>query len=350
MAAAVTANDRHALVPLLRRGTPHHRLAYSDRTAWLLAYLAELAYHRFNPRLSERQRALLLQQVEAVLDDERTERLERLLEDFAYDSAEAMAWLKADLKALDAELLATFDRDGTQAILVSAQPGLILAFRGTEATSLADIKADVDAVSVPCPSGGRVHRGFRQAYDRVAGELQAALADHADRPLLICGHSLGGALATVAAKSLHHPAGLAACYTYGSPRVGDADWVDGMKTPLYRMVNAADCVTLLPPGSLFIGALAWLVKWIPGPGRRLSRWLHERFGGYLHGGHMRYLTNCPTGDYTGVRLLYSVSLLYRLKAFWLHKLPLRRFLADHSISVYRRKLGVVALRRNPDVT
>jgi hypothetical protein len=62
---------------------------------------------------------------------------------------------------------------------------------------------------------------------------------------------------------------------------------------------------------------------------------------------MRYLTNCKNGDYNDVQLLYSVDLPYRIKGFLSKKM--RRWskpLTDHSIRVYRKKLFLIALRRN----
>ncbi len=50
--------------------------------------------------------------------------------------------------------------------------------------------------------------------------------------------------------------------------------------------------------------------------------------------------------YGDVKLLYSVSWLYRIKAFIFKKLPWKKLLADHFISVYRKKLIVIAQRRN----
>ena len=49
----------------------------------------------------------------------------------------------------------TFDNDGTQAILVSNDKFIALAFRGTEATSIKDIKADVKAKTTQCEKGGK---------------------------------------------------------------------------------------------------------------------------------------------------------------------------------------------------
>ena len=65
----------------------------------------------------------------------------------------------------------------------------------------------------------------------------------------------------------------------------------------------------------------------------------------MHGGNMHYLTNCKKNAYNDVKLLYSVSLVYRAKKLIL-KYAYRKLLADHSISVYRKKLMVVAKRNN----
>ena len=159
-------------------------------------------------------------------------------------------------------------------------------------------------------------------------------------------HSLGGALATIAAKKLSHKGGLAACYTFGAPRVGDEEWIENIKTPIYRLVNAADSVTMLPPGTETITIISWISGWIPYIGKSLRRWLLSNFGGYLHCGNMRYLTNCPSGQFSKVKLLYSVSIVYRIKGLIIKGLPWKRLLGDHSMSIYRKKLTIIAQNRN----
>jgi hypothetical protein len=164
--------------------------------------------------------------------------------------------------------------------------------------------------------------------------------------LYITGHSLGGALATVATKFTYHKGGLAACYTFGSPRVGNDDWINNIKTPIHRLVNAADCVTMLPPGDVMVSLSTFLFKFIPGPGYRIATWLKNKFGGYIHAGNMRYLTNCQPGDFDDVKVLYTVSFLYRMKALLYKSLPWTSLLSDHSISVYSKKLMIIAFKRN----
>ena len=138
----------------------------------------------------------------------------------------------------------------TQAIFLDNDNYVFLGFRGTEATSIKDIKADANAVIAACKSGGKIHSGFDEAFSQLSIEIQTLLNEDefTNKPLFITGHSLGGALATVATKKLTHKGGIAACYTFGSPRVGDVDWTTNIKTPIYRIVNAADPVTMLPPG------------------------------------------------------------------------------------------------------
>ena len=313
-----------------------------------MACLSELAYVRFNPMFSGTADQHLVERVEQILSEKRVDKLRRLLRDLAYDPYAELESLQRGLAVLDCKLESTFDRDGTQAILVSCSEFIAVAFRGTEATSLKDIKADLNAISREARTEGRVHTGFDDGFIAVEGEIQARLdtGEFDSRPLFITGHSLGGALATLAAKRLKHNGGIAAGYTFGSPRVGDDKWVAGLKAPVYRIVNAADCVTMLPPGALTIAFISWLTGRIPWVGARIRLWLKPRFGGYMHGGDMRYLSNCRPGEYSQVRLLYSVSILYRIKGLILKSLPWKQFVADHSISIYREKLMTLARRRN----
>ena len=74
----------------------------------------------------------------------------------------------------------------------------ILAFRGTAQ----GIDWVTDALVIPVPFAGRLcHGGFTLAFLSVWGKIKKQL--RMDHPLLICGHSLGGALAELAASKLH---------------------------------------------------------------------------------------------------------------------------------------------------
>jgi len=334
---------------LLTKEVPTYRQAYSDRTSWLMACFSELAYLRFNPLFAnKRQNEVVTQCLEEFAKKTKKTSLIKLLDIVGYDHDAEKELLKSELDSLNAELVETFDSNGTQAILVSTDKFIALAFRGTESTSIKDIKSDAKATTTKCETGGKIHSGFKEAFDEVGLDIQKVLNEekYAKKQLFITGHSLGGALATIASKKLNHKAGVSACYTFGSPRVGDEDWISDIKTPLYRVVNASDCVTMMPPGSGTISFVTWLVEFIPHIGEKVRKFLLTKFGGYLHGGNMRYLTNCVNGDYDSVKLLYSVSVFHRIRMLWVRAWKWSKPLADHSISIYRKKLAIVATNRN----
>lgn len=118
----------------------------------------------------------------------------------------------------------------------------VLVFRGTIGR-LASWLGNLDMAMVSWPRGGKVHRGFRTMLMEIWDEISDAL-DAVHGPLFYTGHSLGGALATLAA-SLRPPQ---AVYTFGAPRIGDASFgktLAGM--PIYHVCNPGDIVTALPP-------------------------------------------------------------------------------------------------------
>jgi triacylglycerol lipase len=70
------------------------------------------------------------------------------------------------------------------------------------------------------------------------------------KPLYIAGHSLGGALAVLAAADLAAGGRRPVVYTFGAPRAGDPRFACryGRLVPeSYRVANPHDIVTRLPP-------------------------------------------------------------------------------------------------------
>jgi hypothetical protein len=129
----------------------------------------------------------------------------------------------------------------------------LLAVRGTQPERLRDLATDVHCVLRPWELGaGRVHAGFAAAALGLWPGVQAWLAQGAAtrRELLVCGHSLGAAVASLLAL----PAGARHLVTLGSPRVGDAAFaaaLDGCANLRQaRYVNCCDLVTELPPALL----------------------------------------------------------------------------------------------------
>lgn len=163
--------------------------------------------------------------------------------------AELSRWVYSDgertaaLRRVGLDERARVDRGGTHAAIVEATTGppfTALVFRGTD--QLRDWLTNVQAVPRRWPRGGRVHRGFLRDLLRVWRPLRAHLAV-CRGPLFVAGHSLGGALATLAASALRPRA----AYTFGSPRVGDAAFAATLQAPLFRVENRRDLVTRMPP-------------------------------------------------------------------------------------------------------
>jgi len=118
----------------------------------------------------------------------------------------------------------------------------VLVFRGTRGR-LANWVVNLNMAMSPWPGGGNVHRGFKTALMEIWADVENTL-DTVDRPLYYTGHSLGGALATLAA-SLRPPR---AVYTFGAPLIGDAAFAESLEAlQVYNILNPKDLVTGLPP-------------------------------------------------------------------------------------------------------
>jgi len=111
----------------------------------------------------------------------------------------------------------------------------LVVFRGTEPDRVSDIGVDL---------GGMVHAGFATAFNGVKDRIGAWLAGHAGSRVVFTGHSLGAALATLAASNW---AG-SNLITFGSPRVGNTAFTQTIQAQVVaRYVDCCDIVTELPP-------------------------------------------------------------------------------------------------------
>lgn len=350
------SNEKNRVLNILAKSMPSYRKAYSDRTAWVMAYMAELAYLKFDPTPSDAAFKLLGRVLSRSKKGTIGKIVGAIRESYDYDHKEKENILKDSLKQIGWELVKTISVNATQAYVACNDDFAVLAFRGTEANRIKDIKADVKATQTTCPTGGRVHSGFKEQYDDVAYEVERALDDERvkGKPLFVTGHSLGGAVATIATRRLPADRQLAACYTYGSPRVGTEEWVGQIKTPIYRIVNSADPVPLVPLSGMIT---FFLVKATRTTGRlvpplrvlvSLGNWMERTMSGYAHAGNMRYLTNCKDGDFSKVKLLYTVGWSRRfLAGLRTGSIPWGKIPGDHGIQIYQRKLMNVAEKRNP---
>lgn len=150
-----------------------------------------------------------------------------------------------------------FSKESTQGFLARSAALGVLAFRGTEADDPRDAVTDVETWFARWAPGGEVHAGFAESIGLIwKDQVQPAL-EACNCPLMCTGHSLGAALATLAA-SMHRPRTL---YTFGSPRVGDAAFAATLQgLEIHRYVDCCDAVTVLPPeafGFVHVGTLQY---------------------------------------------------------------------------------------------
>ena len=158
-------------------------------------------------------------------------------------SATAYKSLNAFQKQFDPEAK-LFDNDGTQVYCWNDGKNACVAFRGTEPTAWSDIKADLKIRRVKVPTGF-VHRGFRDALDEVWSDVSDWLVKQKKEHVFFTGHSLGGALATLAASRWNTE--TTHLYTFGSPRVGGKKFIQSFKfNERYRYRNNNDIVTKVP--------------------------------------------------------------------------------------------------------
>ncbi len=122
-----------------------------------------------------------------------------------------------------------------KAYLVLSESGRtgVLAFTGTEPDKLVDVLTDANAIfkgvrekAPGAEDAPRAHAGFHDSVEVLWSELSDALRDSSElERLYVTGHSLGGAMAVLAAMriaELPEWNGLVrGVYTYGQPAVGD---------------------------------------------------------------------------------------------------------------------------------
>lgn len=134
----------------------------------------------------------------------------------------------------------------SRAIVRQTEVGLVVAFPGTD--NAACLAADFDIEPFDVAGVGKVYRGFWNAWSAIDSPVLAAVDG---QPVTLVGHSLGAAMALMAAATMTSAGKPPAhVYAFEPPRVG----VDlGIRTvlanvPLFLFKNGNDLVPDLPPG------------------------------------------------------------------------------------------------------
>ena len=120
-----------------------------------------------------------------------------------------------------------------------------------------------------------VHRGFLSQYmddhlnAAVSSKVRELLDSNPGYELLICGHSLGGAIGNICALELARANPKTTCrlVTYGAPRVGNSNFAAALNAmanlDAWRVQNELDVVSRLPytvMGYYHAGTHVWLRK------------------------------------------------------------------------------------------
>ena len=254
---------------------PNDRAAYSGRTAWVMAQCSALAY--------------------------------------VQDDAQLREFLKQGNFDLTARFGDTLGISGYVAVS-NKHPMAVLVFKGTVPDQEATVKADLKFWFYKS-EGVNFHAGFYTSYKSLEDKITPILANIGkDKPIYVTGHSLGGALASIAAMKSLDSDKMAACYTFGAPRVCSVEGLlNYYKVPIYRVAHCADIVPCLP---LFAQ-------------------------GYVQLGDFRYINDKNELAIGSAAVFIRIG--YQIRAFCLWHIS--RFIKDHAIDRYSVILKRIAKQR-----
>lgn len=133
----------------------------------------------------------------------------------------------------------------SRAIVRETAAGLVVAFPGSN--NLDSWLTDFDIARLTVPGIGVVHQGFYQAWQAIAVDVLAAVDG---KPVTLVGHSLGGAIALMAAADMMQ-SGIkpSAVFGFEAPRVSPTSCIAELLAPInpWLCKNGSDPVPDVPP-------------------------------------------------------------------------------------------------------
>lgn len=248
---------------------------------------------------------------------------------------------KSPLPKLNFQLQWIGTREENRGMVLSTEEAKIFVFRGTrlqqhkvfDAAEVVlidqnDLWTDSKFFTTACDAGGKVHQGFLSGFMEVSELVDSLIAEKSEsQSVWLTGHSLGGALAVLAATHLIDQT-IAGVYTYGAPRVGNAEFADVLPVSLQqRFVHRDDWVPTVPP----------------------------EFIGYRHGGSLQEVTGSGTTSFLNDMAVGAQSLGTAIKSMAqelrvdLGELPMKiRGIADHAPVYYATLLWNSLVEANGD--
>ncbi|KAI9911479.1 hypothetical protein PsorP6_009245 [Peronosclerospora sorghi] len=168
------------------------------------------------------------------------------------DTHAVVAWSQVDHQRLVISFRGTTSKENWKSNFRADQTVLWIKSRGRRwrrswRENVKDYAAKIPLVNMALP---RVHRGFWIAYESIREELKEVtrliLDEHPGVSLYVTGHSMGGALAVLAAYDLAVNFNLqVTMYNFGGPRVGNPSFrqhYDSCVPTSYRVVMDGDIV------------------------------------------------------------------------------------------------------------
>ena len=171
------------------------------------------------------------------------------------------SWLEPVIKQTPLESLIPKTDLIYHGFMLKSPKNNIIVFRGTQEPDewIANINAAQTDYRSNNTQAGQVHQGFYSLYaNNLAAPIRKAIKQFAPNiPCYVTGHSLGGAMAVLAAFDLASSYAefrqQIRMYSYASPRVGNPNFAQSFNRHVpnsYRVVNYADSTWLLPPTQL----------------------------------------------------------------------------------------------------
>ena len=144
---------------------------------------------------------------------------------------------------------------GTLCMCAASRTSVIVSFRGT--TNKREMAVDLmlagglnaPGTSIPTELAVDMHSGFLSAYMRLRPNVAAYISNNQGKQVYFTGHSLGGAMASIAATDFKG----SVCCTFGAPRISGRAVVEEIARRqeqgagvVYRLFNLKDLVSYIP--------------------------------------------------------------------------------------------------------
>ncbi|CAI6296799.1 unnamed protein product [Periconia digitata] len=132
---------------------------------------------------------------------------------------------------------------------------IVISFRGSQSSENWAANFDFGLEDTSVCKSCKAHGGFLESWgevkDKVLKSVKDAQTKNPKYKVIATGHSLGGAMATLAASSLRSSGTTVDLYTYGAPKVGNEEFNEFMiktdKGNTFHSVHNKDIVPTLPP-------------------------------------------------------------------------------------------------------